>query len=90
VGQATARGTAGVLGDVPTCRMGRYVCRRAVRAGGDVSVWGVFAHIVAFNGHRRLVALDALRQLGMQTEGFSDPMEYEESVAPWTQLVEHR
>ena len=45
---------------------------------------GVFAHIVTFNAHRRLMALDALRQLGVQTEGFGDPMEYEESVAPGT------
>ena len=48
---------------------------------------GVFAHIMTFNGHRRLMALDALRQLGVQTEGFGDPMEYEESVAPWNQQV---
>ena len=48
---------------------------------------GVFAHIVTFNAHRRLMALDALRQLGVQTEGFGDPMEYEESVAPWNQPV---
>jgi AraC family transcriptional regulator len=46
---------------------------------------GVFAHIMTFNAHRRLVALDALRHLGVQVEGFGDPMEYEESVAPWTQ-----
>jgi AraC-like DNA-binding protein/uncharacterized damage-inducible protein DinB len=46
---------------------------------------GVFAHIMTFNAHRRLMALDALRQLGVQTEGFGDPMEYEESVAPWRQ-----
>ena len=46
---------------------------------------GVFAHIMTFNGHRRLMALDALRQLGVETEGFGDPMEYEESVAPWSQ-----
>ena len=46
---------------------------------------GVFAHIMTFNAHRRLMALDALRQLGVQTEGFGDPMEYEESVAPWNQ-----
>ncbi len=32
-------------------------------------------------------SLDALRQLGVQTEGFGDPMEYEESVAPWNQQV---
>ena len=43
---------------------------------------GVFAHIMTFNAHRRLMALDALRQLGVETEGFGDPMEYEESVAP--------
>jgi hypothetical protein len=48
---------------------------------------GVFAHIMTFNAHRRLMALDALRHLGVQTEGFGDPMEYEESVAPWNQRV---
>jgi AraC-like DNA-binding protein/uncharacterized damage-inducible protein DinB len=48
---------------------------------------GVFAHIMTFNAHRRLLALDALRQLGVETEGFGDPMEYEESVAPWNQEV---
>ena len=48
---------------------------------------GVFAHIMTFNAHRRLMALEALRQLGVQTEGFGDPMEYEESVAPWNQRV---
>jgi len=48
---------------------------------------GVFAHIMTFNAHRRLMALDALRQLGVETEGFGDPMEYEESVAPWNKRV---
>jgi len=48
---------------------------------------GVFAHIMTFNAHRRLMALDALRQLGVQTEGFGDPMEYEQNVAPWPQLT---
>ena len=48
---------------------------------------GVFAHIMTFNAHRRLMALDALRQLGVQTEGFGDPMEYEENVAPWKERV---
>jgi AraC-like DNA-binding protein/uncharacterized damage-inducible protein DinB len=48
---------------------------------------GVFAHIMTFNAHRRLMALDALRQLGIQTEGFGDPMEYEESVAPWNPVA---
>ena len=48
---------------------------------------GVFAHIMTFNAHRRLMALHALRQLGVQTEGFGDPMEYEESVVPWKREV---
>ena len=48
---------------------------------------GVFAHIMTFNAHRRLMALDALRQLGVTTEGFGCPMEYEEQVAPWNQTV---
>jgi AraC-like DNA-binding protein/uncharacterized damage-inducible protein DinB len=48
---------------------------------------GVFAHIMTFNAHRRLMALDALRQLGVQTEGFGDPMEYEETVAPWDRRI---
>jgi uncharacterized damage-inducible protein DinB len=48
---------------------------------------GVFAHIMTFNAHRRLMALDALRQLGATTEGYGDPMEYEESVSPWDKRV---
>ncbi|HLJ88989.1 MAG TPA: DinB family protein [Candidatus Angelobacter sp.] len=48
---------------------------------------GVFAHIMTYNAHRRLMALDALRQLGVQTEGFGDPMEYEERVAPWNREI---
>jgi AraC family transcriptional regulator len=48
---------------------------------------GVFAHIMTLNAHRRLMALGALRQLGVQTEGFGDPMEYEENVAPWNRQV---
>src|SRR5215472_7289343 len=48
---------------------------------------GVFAHIMTFNAHRRLMALDALRRLGVQTEGFGDPMEYEKNVAPWEELA---
>jgi len=48
---------------------------------------GVFAHIMTFNAHRRLLALDALRRLGVKAEGFGDPMEYESSVAPWNQHV---
>ena len=48
---------------------------------------GVFAHIMTFNAHRRLVALDALRRMGVKTEGFGDPMEYEKAVAPWDERV---
>jgi hypothetical protein len=48
---------------------------------------GVFAHIMTFNAHRRLMALDALRRLGVNAEGFGDPMEYELSVAPWNTHV---
>jgi len=75
----------------------RILCEVRNRAGWDdvfvdalcepaetFTYGGVFAHIMTFNAHRRLMALEALRQLGVQTEGFGDPMEYEESVAPWT------
>ena len=48
---------------------------------------GVFAHIMTFNAHRRLMALDALRRLGVKAEGFGDPMEYEQNVAPWNTQV---
>ena len=51
---------------------------------------GVFAHIMTFNGHRRLLALDALRRMGVVIQGFGDPMEYEESIAPWKALDEEK
>ena len=51
---------------------------------------GVFAHIITFNAHRRLMALDALRRLGVKVEGFGDPMEYEQEVAPWNSSVPAR
>lgn len=41
---------------------------------------GVFAHIVTFNAHRRIMALDAFRELGVHVDGFGDPIEYERSV----------
>jgi uncharacterized damage-inducible protein DinB len=44
---------------------------------------GMFAHVITFNAYRRLAALDALRQLGANVEGFGCPTEYELSVAPW-------
>jgi AraC family transcriptional regulator len=40
----------------------------------------VFTHIITFNAHRRLQALDALRQLGVTTEGFGDPTEFERAA----------
>jgi AraC-like DNA-binding protein len=50
---------------------------------------GVFAHIMTFNAHRRLMALDALRRMGVKTEGYGCPIEFEKSVAPWDETV-HR
>jgi AraC family transcriptional regulator len=44
---------------------------------------GTFAHVITFNAFRRLTALDALRRLGVNVEGFGCPMEYELSIAPW-------
>ena len=52
---------------------------------------GMFAHVITFNTYRRLTALDALRRLGVNVEGFGCPTEYETSVAPWrTELTEER
>ena len=47
---------------------------------GDIDRGGVFAHIVTFNAHRRIMALDAFRELGVHIDGFADPIEYERSV----------
>jgi AraC-like DNA-binding protein/uncharacterized damage-inducible protein DinB len=44
---------------------------------------GMFAHVITFNAYRRLNALDALRHLGVNVEGFGCPTEYESSIAPW-------
>ena len=44
---------------------------------------GVFAHIITFNAHRRLAALHALRRLRVAAQGFGDPIEFEEAIAPW-------
>ena len=43
---------------------------------------GMFAHVITFNTFQRLLALDALRGLGVKVEGFGCPTEYEASVAP--------
>jgi AraC family transcriptional regulator len=42
---------------------------------------GMFAHVITFNSYRRLVAMDALRCLGVKVTGFGCPTEYEASVA---------
>ena len=41
---------------------------------------GMFAHVITFNAHRRMLAMDALRQLGVKVEGFGCPTEYVTSV----------
>ncbi len=41
---------------------------------------GVFAHIMTFNAHRRIMALDAFRELGVHIDGFGCPIEYEQQV----------
>ena len=46
------------------------------------SFGGMFAHVITFNTYQRLLALDALRRLGVKIEGFGCPTEYEASVAP--------
>jgi AraC-like DNA-binding protein/uncharacterized damage-inducible protein DinB len=43
---------------------------------------GMFAHVITFNTYQRLLALDALRRLGVKVEGFGCPTEYEASVTP--------
>jgi hypothetical protein len=42
---------------------------------------GMFAPVITFNTYQRLLALDALRRLGVKVEGFGCPTEYEASVA---------
>ena len=42
---------------------------------------GVFAHVITFNAHRRLLALELLRRMGVKVEGYGDPIDYERSVA---------
>lgn len=37
---------------------------------------GMFAHVIMFNAHRRLLAIDAMRRLGAKVEGFGCPSEY--------------
>jgi hypothetical protein len=42
----------------------------------------MFAHVITFNTYLGLVALEALRRLGVEIEGFGCPTEYEAGVAP--------
>jgi AraC-like DNA-binding protein/uncharacterized damage-inducible protein DinB len=42
---------------------------------------GMFAHVITFNSYRRLVALDALRRLGVEMKGSGCPMDYERVLA---------
>ncbi len=35
---------------------------------------------MTFNAHRRIMALDAFRELGVHIEGFGCPIEYEQQV----------
>jgi AraC family transcriptional regulator len=41
---------------------------------------GMFAHVITFNAHRRMIAMDALRNLGVKVEGFGCPSEYVTSL----------
>ena len=40
------------------------------------SFGGMFAHVITFNAYRRMLAIDALRWLGVNVEGVGCPMEY--------------
>jgi AraC-like DNA-binding protein len=40
------------------------------------SFGGMFAHVITFNAYRRMLAIDALRWLGVKVEGVGCPMEY--------------
>jgi AraC family transcriptional regulator len=42
---------------------------------------GMFAHVITFNAHRRMLAMDAMRGLGVKVEGFGCPSEYLASLA---------
>jgi AraC family transcriptional regulator len=42
---------------------------------------GMFAHVITFNAHRRMLAMDALRRLGVKVDGFGCPSEYVASLA---------
>ena len=37
---------------------------------------GMFAHVILFNAHRRMLAIDTMRRLGVKVDGFGCPEEY--------------
>ena len=41
---------------------------------------GMFAHVITFNAHRRMLAMEAMRGLGAKVEGFGCPTEYVTSL----------
>jgi AraC family transcriptional regulator len=42
---------------------------------------GMFAHVIIFNSYRRMVAIDTMRRLGVNVEGFGCPEEYLATLA---------
>lgn len=42
---------------------------------------GMFADVITCNAYRRMLAMDALRHLGVKVEGFGSPIAYVESLA---------
>ena len=42
---------------------------------------GMFAHVITFNAYRRMLAIEALRCLGVKVESYGCPMEYVASLA---------
>ena len=42
---------------------------------------GIFADVITCNAYRRMLAMDALRHLGVKVEGFGSPIEYVASLA---------
>jgi AraC-like DNA-binding protein len=42
---------------------------------------GMFAHVITFNACRRMIAMDALRRLGVKVEGFGCPTEFVANLA---------
>ena len=42
---------------------------------------GMFADVITFNAHRRMLAIDALQRLGTKVEGYGSPIEYVANLA---------